>query len=147
LIRYPYGCIEQTTSSTRPLLYVGSIVEQIDPELAQLKIEDMVLSGINRVPGDGDTIGWVRYWPGSTEPVEWGTAYATHMLIDAKKAGYSVPEDRLQAVLGWIESRAAERESGKLAAASWHHYDEQAEAYLHYVLALAGKGKKARILS
>ncbi|HEY5951808.1 MAG TPA: hypothetical protein VIV40_40210, partial [Kofleriaceae bacterium] len=28
----------------------------------------------------------------------------------------------------------------------YHHYDEQAEAYLHYVLALAGKGKKARIL-
>ncbi len=146
LIRYPYGCIEQTTSSTRPLLYVGSIVEQIDPELAQLEIEDMVLSGINRIMSMETPSGGFGYWPGSTEPVEWGTAYATHMLLDAKKAGYSVPEDRLQAVLTWIENRAAERESGKAATPSWHHYDEQAEAYLHYVLALAGKGKKARIL-
>ena len=40
LIHYPYGCIEQTTSSTRPLLYVANIVEQIDPQLAQMKIED-----------------------------------------------------------------------------------------------------------
>jgi uncharacterized protein YfaS (alpha-2-macroglobulin family) len=146
LIRYPYGCIEQTTSSTRPLLYVGSIVEQIDPELAQLKIEDMVLSGIGRILSMETPSGGFGYWPGSTEPVEWGTAYATHMLLDAKKAGYSVPEDRLQAVLTWIENRAAERESRKLSTASWHRYDEQAEAYLHYVLALAGKGKKARIL-
>ena len=146
LIRYPYGCIEQTTSATRPLLYVGSIIEQIDPELAQLKIEDMVLAGINRVLAMETPSGGFGYWPGSTEPVEWGTAYATHMLLDAKKAGYPVPEDRLKSVLTWIEQRAAERERGKPAAASWHHYDEQAEAYLHYVLALAGKGKKARIL-
>jgi uncharacterized protein YfaS (alpha-2-macroglobulin family) len=146
LIRYPYGCIEQTTSSTRPLLYVGNIVEQVDPQLAQLKIEDMVLSGINRILSMETPSGGFGYWPGSTEPVEWGTAYATHMLLDAKKAGYSVPDDRLQAVLTWIENRAAERESGSTRTASWHHYDEQAEAYLHYVLALAGKGKKARIL-
>ena len=146
LIRYPYGCVEQTTSATRPLLYVGSIVEQIDPELAQLKIEDMVLSGINRILAMETPSGGFGYWPGSTEPVEWGTAYATHMLLDAKKAGYSVPADRLASVLTWIENRAAERERGRMNTASWHHYDEQAEAYLHYVLALAGKGKKARIL-
>jgi uncharacterized protein YfaS (alpha-2-macroglobulin family) len=146
LVRYPYGCIEQTTSSTRPLLYVGNIVEQVDPELAQLKIEDMVLSGINRIFSMETPEGGFGYWPGSTEPVEWGTAYATHMLLDAKKAGYSVPEDRLKAVLEWIENRASERDGGKLSTAGWHRYDEQAEAYLHYVLALAGKGKKARIL-
>ncbi|HEU4611549.1 MAG TPA: MG2 domain-containing protein, partial [Kofleriaceae bacterium] len=146
LIHYPYGCIEQTTSSTRPLLYVGNIVEQVDPALAQLKIEDMVISGINRVLSMETPSGGFGYWPGSTEPVEWGTAYATHMLLDAKKAGYAVPEDRLQSVLTWIENRAADRERGKVATPSWHYYDEQAEAYLHYVLALAGKGKKARIL-
>ncbi len=152
LIHYPYGCIEQTTSSTRPLLYVGSIVEQVDPQLAQLKIEDMVLSGINRILSMETPSGGFAYWPGSTEPVEWGTAYATHMLLDAKKLGYAVPEDRLQAVLTWIENRAAERESGSATKPGAHyhfegrHYDLQAEAYLHYVLALGGTGKKARIL-
>ena len=85
LIHYPYGCIEQTTSSTRPLLYVASLVEQVDPQLAELKIEDMVLSGINRVLSMQTPSGGFGYWPGATEPLEWATAYATHMLLDAQE--------------------------------------------------------------
>lgn len=146
LVHYPYGCIEQTTSSTRPLLYVSSLVEQVDPQLAELKIEDMVLSGINRVLSMETPSGGFGYWPGATEPLEWATAYATHMLLDAKKAGYAVPDDRLAEVLNWIEGRVAQYERGEYVHHDkWNHYDEQSEAYLHYVLALAGKGRKARI--
>jgi uncharacterized protein YfaS (alpha-2-macroglobulin family) len=146
LVHYPYGCIEQTTSSTRPLLYVSSLVEQVDPQLAELKIEDMVLSGISRVLSMETPSGGFGYWPGATEPLEWATAYATHMLLDAKKAGYAVPDDRLAEVLNWIEGRVAQYERGEYVHHDkWNHYDEQSEAYLHYVLALAGKGRKARI--
>ena len=146
LIHYPFGCIEQTTSSTRPLLYIGSLVEQIDPQLAELKLEDMVLSGISRVLSMETPSGGFGYWPGATEPLEWATAYATDMLLDAKKAGYAVPEDRLKEVLGWIDARVTAYERGeKIAHEPWNHYDEQSEAYLHYVLARANRGKKGRI--
>ncbi len=146
LIHYPYGCIEQTTSSTRPLLYVGPLVEQVDDKLAEMQIEDMVISGINRVLSMETPSGGFGYWPGSTEPLEWATAYATHMLLDAKKAGYAVPDDRMKEILGWIEGRVAQHERGEyIARDKWNHYDEQAEAYLHYVLAVAGKGHKARV--
>jgi hypothetical protein len=146
LIRYPFGCIEQTTSSTRPLLYVASLVEQVDPKLAELKLEDMVLSGINRVFSMETPSGGFGYWPGATEPLEWATAYATDMLLDAKKAGYAVPDDRLKEVLAWIDGRVTAYERGeKIPREPWNHYDEQSEAYLHYVLARAGKGKKGRI--
>jgi uncharacterized protein YfaS (alpha-2-macroglobulin family) len=148
LVHYPYGCIEQTTSSTRPLLYVANLVEQVDPQLAELKIEDMVLAGINRVFSMETPSGGFGYWPGATEPLEWATAYATDMLIDAKKRGYAVPDDRLNEVLRWIDNRVAAYERGEsVHHERWNHYDEQSEAYLHYVLARAGKGKKARILS
>jgi uncharacterized repeat protein (TIGR01451 family) len=148
LVHYPYGCIEQTTSSTRPLLYVANLVEQVDPQLAELKIEDMVLAGINRVFSMETPSGGFGYWPGATEPLEWATAYATDMLLDAQKRGYAVPEDRLKQVLGWIENRVAQYERGEeVAHQRWNHYDEQSEAYLHYVLARAGKGKKARVAS
>ncbi|MBC7977871.1 MAG: hypothetical protein H7138_23060, partial [Myxococcales bacterium] len=148
LMHYPYGCIEQTTSTTRPLLYVASLVEQIDPQLAELKIEDMVLAGINRVLSMETPSGGFGYWPGATEPLEWATAYATDMLLDAKKKGYAVPDDRLKEVLGWIDARVSAYERGaKIARDKWNHYDEQSEAYLHYVLARAGKGKKARLAS
>ncbi|HEY5935760.1 MAG TPA: MG2 domain-containing protein, partial [Kofleriaceae bacterium] len=148
LIQYPYGCIEQTVSSSRPLLYAGSLVEQIDPELAQYKIEDMVISGINRVLSMETASGGFGYWPGATEPLEWGTAYAMHFLLDAKKAGYAVPDDRMKEVLAWIENRVAQHEAGsRIRRDKWNYYDEQAEAYLHYVLAVAGKGKKGRVLA
>jgi uncharacterized protein YfaS (alpha-2-macroglobulin family) len=149
LIHYPYGCIEQTTSSTRPLLYIANIVEQVDPQLAELKIEDMVLSGIQRVFTMQTPAGGFAYWPGGTEPYDWATAYATHMLLDAKKLGYAVPSDRLDEVLRWIEGRVAEFEKGDRVTPDPYHgeYNAQSEAYLHYVLALAGKGKKARIQS
>ncbi|HEU4734032.1 MAG TPA: alpha-2-macroglobulin family protein, partial [Kofleriaceae bacterium] len=148
LVHYPYGCIEQTTSSTRPLLYVASLVEQVDPQLAELKIEDMVLAGINRVFSMETPSGGFGYWPGATEPLEWATAYATDMLLDARKRGYAVPDDRLRDVLGWIEERVAAYERGEtIHHERWNHYDEQSEAYLHFVLARAGKARKARILA
>jgi len=148
LIHYPYGCIEQTTSSTRPLLYVGALAEQVDPKLAALKLEDMVISGINRIFSMQTPAGGFGYWPGSTDPEDWSTAYAVHMLLDAKQAGYALPEDRLKEVLAWIDTRAAayERGLGKYDRHSSIYYDGQVQAYFHYVLALAGKGKKARIL-
>jgi uncharacterized protein YfaS (alpha-2-macroglobulin family) len=148
LVHYPYGCIEQTASSTRPLLYVANLVEQVDPGLAELKIEDMVLAGINRMFSMETPSGGFGYWPGSTEPLEWATAYATDTLLDARQRGYGVPEDRLNSVLAWIEGRVSAYERGeKIVHAKWNFYDEQSEAYLHYVLARAGKAKKARILA
>ncbi|HET9619857.1 MAG TPA: MG2 domain-containing protein [Kofleriaceae bacterium] len=146
LVHYPYGCIEQTASATRPLLYVTDLVEQVDPQLAERKIEDMVLAGINRVFSMEAPSGGFGYWPGATEPLEWATAYATDMLLDAKKRGYAVPDDRLAGVMAWIEGRVAAYERGQhVAHQKWNHYDEQSEAYLHYVLARAGKAHKARI--
>ncbi|HEY6174987.1 MAG TPA: alpha-2-macroglobulin family protein, partial [Kofleriaceae bacterium] len=148
LVHYPYGCIEQTTSSTRPMLYVASLIEEVDPQLAEARIEDMVLAGINRVFSMETPSGGFGYWPGATDPLEWATAYATDMLLDAKQRGYAVPEDRLKEVLGWIDGRVTQYERGvKITHEPWNHYDEQSEAYLHYVLARAGRGKKARILN
>jgi alpha-2-macroglobulin len=147
LVHYPYGCIEQTVSSTRPLLYITSLVEQVDPKLAELKVEDIVLAGINRIFAMETPSGGFGYWPGATDALEWATAYATDMLLDAKKAGYAVPDDRLKEVVNWIDARTSAYERGeKIIHEAWNHYDEQAEAYLHYVLARAGRGKKARIL-
>jgi hypothetical protein len=146
VVHYPYGCLEQTTSSTRPLLYLGELAEQLDPKLGQTRLTDMVQAGIARVLSMETPAGGLGYWPGATEPEEWATAYATHMLIDAKRAGYAVPDDRLAGILAWIDGRVSLRErGGRIHANRWGNYDEQAEAYLHYTLALAGKGKKARI--
>ncbi|HZH77482.1 MAG TPA: hypothetical protein VEY88_15770, partial [Archangium sp.] len=142
LVQYPHGCIEQTTSSTRPLLYVSELVDSVDPTLtASGKIEDMVLSGVRRVLSMQTASGGFGYWPGATEPVEWGTAYATHMLLDAQKLKYAVPQDRLDDALSWMNQQVTRRENGSSSG----HYNDGSEPYMHYVLAMAGKGHKARV--
>jgi len=143
LVHYPYGCIEQTTSATRPLLYVGALLEHVDAQLGEARFEDMVLAGIDRVFTMQTPAGGFGYWPGASEPLAWATGYATDMLLDARQRGYAVPEDRLKDVLGWIEGRVAQYQRG--APSPVDHEDAHAEAYLHYVLARAGKAQKARI--
>jgi hypothetical protein len=145
LIQYPHGCIEQTTSTTRPLLYVSKLLSSVDPALvARASVEDRVMSGIQRVFSMQTSEGGFAYWPGSDEPNYWGTAYATHMLLDARKAGYEVPAGRLDEALDWMDRLMSARSSDNDAihgeAFRYGH------AYLHYVLALNGKGRTAEIL-
>ena len=96
LIHYPYGCIEQTTSSTRPLLYVGNIVEQSIRSSRSSRSKTWCYRHQPRAV-DGDAVGRLRLLARARRSPSSGAPYATHMLLDAKKAGYAVPDDRLQA--------------------------------------------------
>ncbi len=134
LVRYPYGCIEQTTSTTRPLLYVRELVDRIDPDLvAQSSVDDMVSAGIERALSMQTPDGGFAYWPGGTWASEWGTAYATHMLLDAKQAGFEVPPSALDAALQWLEQRVGTRVTADATL-----------AYTHYVLALGDRARPAQ---
>lgn len=142
LVRYPYGCLEQTTSSTRPLLYLGSLVERVDPSLiADGGIEAMVMHGIERLRSMQTPEGGFAYWPGSSEPAYWATAYATHLLLDAQKLRFPVSQSTLDDALAWMERQVANHFPSNQT--DW--YSSNAEPYIHYVLALAGRPHKARI--
>ncbi|WP_224247755.1 Ig-like domain-containing alpha-2-macroglobulin family protein [Hyalangium gracile] len=143
LVRYPYGCIEQTTSSTRPLLFVSQLIDNVDPTLTgNKKVEDMVMAGVNRLLSMQTPSGGFAYWPGQTEPVAWGTAYATHLLLDAQKLKYPVPQDRLDDAVAWLGQELNRKENNVRRD---DHYGQSSEAYMHYVLSLSGKGRKARV--
>ena len=141
LVRYPHGCIEQTTSTTRPLLYVSQLVSQLDPEsLAKAgSVEAMVAAGIERILSMQTASGGFAYWPGGAHADDWGTTYATHLLLDAQKAGFAVPQDRLDSAVDYLDQSVTRRSSS--SGQGYRH----SEAYMHYVLARAGKGKKARV--
>jgi uncharacterized protein YfaS (alpha-2-macroglobulin family) len=135
LVQYPYGCIEQTTSSTRPMLFVDRLLQQVDPEIAaDHGISKRVNHGIRRVLSMQTGSGGFAYWPGSDAPHAWATAYATHMLLDARERGYDVPDASLDQALRWMESQV---DAG--ASDGWRY----GLPYMHYVLARAGRGRKA----
>ncbi len=143
LIHYPYGCIEQTTSSTMPLLYIGDVMSVVDPDaLKDKNIKDMVYSGINRLLSMQTISGGFAYWPGGSEPVLWGTAYATHLLVKAKELGYDVPQSALNDALKFMEEALTSRRY------QWnksHYYYGDSEPYMAFVLGLAGRHQKATL--
>ena len=145
LLHYPYGCIEQTTSATRPLLFLPQLIGSVDPTVVpQGGVERFAQAGIERVLSMQTPSGGFGYWPGDREPNLWGTAYATHMLLDAKKLKYPVPQGRIDEAIAFLENEITnrfEKETNWNQAGWWEEY---AEPYMHYVLAVAGKPRKAR---
>ncbi|ULQ60112.1 alpha-2-macroglobulin [Brucepastera parasyntrophica] len=129
LISYPHGCIEQTTSSVFPQLFLDKVLTLTDDEISKTRTN--IAAGIQRIATFQTYSGGLSYWPGNADPNEWGTSYAGHFLICAQQAGYTVPETLLNK---WTEFQ-------KNRAASWSGSDSQSilnQAYRLYTLALGG---------
>ncbi len=128
LIHYPYGCIEQTTSSVLPQLHLKEFLGR-DREKAK-EIDLNINEGIKRLRRFQLPSGGFAYWPGNKKVNIWGTHYAGHFLAEAKKLGYHVPDDLYNRWLRFEESRAL------------MSVDSLTERlYGLYVLALAGKAQ------
>ncbi|MCP4503234.1 MAG: hypothetical protein GY822_25130 [Deltaproteobacteria bacterium] len=147
LLRYPHGCIEQTTSKTRPLLFLANLVGHTNPALfAKDSVEKRVMAGVNRVFSMQTSLGGFSYWPGGTDPTHWGTAYATHMLLDALEAGYPVEKTRVDEAIAWMERELTHRYEKLSKSNNQYSVYKNSEPYFHYVVARAGRGRKGRIL-
>jgi uncharacterized protein YfaS (alpha-2-macroglobulin family) len=135
LIEYPYGCLEQTVSSTRPLIFLPTLAESVDPSLLDEhdNLDEMVQHGVDRVMSMQLSSGAFGYWPSTYSPHSWTTAYAVGMLLDAREAGFEVPQSRLDRALEWLGN--AVRQSKY----------EDAHPMAHYVLARAGEADRAAI--
>jgi uncharacterized protein YfaS (alpha-2-macroglobulin family) len=98
LIHYPYGCIEQTVSSVFPQLYLKTILKTSESE--ERTIDANIRAGIQRLQNFQLASGAFSYWPGCRDVSGWGTDYAGHFLVEAKKLGYPVPEALFR---NWLE--------------------------------------------
>ena len=90
LIKYPYGCLEQTTSSIFPQLYVDNFMELSPKEKDE--INENLEKGIERLEKFQLGNGSMSYWIGEDYTSEWGTNYAYFFLLSAIDKGYYVPE-------------------------------------------------------
>lgn len=135
LLRYPHGCIEQTTSSAFPQLYVKNVREMTNDEKAY--IDGNIKAAINRIRSFVTSEGGFGYWPGHDDTDEWGTNYAGHFLLEAQKQGYVVPAGILNNWKKYQLSRASHW-SGKTS----EPWNDLVQAYRLYTLALAGSPDK-----
>ncbi|POS01825.1 hypothetical protein Q361_10714 [Flavobacterium croceum DSM 17960] len=130
LIQYPHGCVEQTTSSVFPQLYLSDVIDLDASKKAT--IQKNVTAGIQKLAGFQLANGGFSYWQGLHEADDWGSSYAGHFLIEAETKGYVIPVGFKQKWIGYQQKMAKQ----------WHfegrYQTDLAQAYRLYTLALAG---------
>jgi len=147
LVRYPYGCLEQTVSAAFPQLYLTDIVKLFpkasgrnfydggspgyNVQQAILKVESMQLYN-----------GGLSLWPQGGNADWWATAYTAHFLIEAKTAGFEVNKKVLDGILKFLAQKVKEREMETYfyfenGALKSRNIPRREILYSAYVLALA----------
>jgi hypothetical protein len=139
LLRYPYGCAEQTVSPVFAQLYLDKLTKLTKEQESRRR--NNVLAGLERLRGFQTSGGGMAYWPGGRDPHPWASNYVLHFLVEAERAGFNVPLDL---------KNNLERFQAKVAA-NWRQnndpfYDtntqrQRDQAYRLYGLALAGKAE------
>lgn len=131
LIRYPHGCVEQTTSSVFPQVAITQLME-LSPD-QQKKIQSNVVAGINRLRGFQTSAGGFAYWPGEVSTNDWASSYVGHFLVEAERSGYHIPADTRAR---WVAYQ-------QRSANNWVRHGDRSDliqAYRLYTLALSGSG-------
>jgi hypothetical protein len=131
LIQYPHGCLEQTTSSVFPQLFLADIFDLTADKKHQ--IQNNIEKGIERLGHFQQANGGMSYWIGENYANDWGTSYAGHFMLEAAKKGFVLP---LTFTSNFVRYQ-------KKAVRNWspgysNNKTDLAQAYRLYTLALAG---------
>ena len=138
LLHYPYGCVEQTTSSLLPWLTVRDLRATL-PELAKsdAEITEVVNRGVNLLLSMQTSSGGLSYWPGGREPTLWGSAYGGLALALAQKQKFAVPAPEAKKLFGYL----SEQLRGTAKDTTGYGLSDRCLAV--YTLAIAGKPEPA----
>lgn len=131
LIRYPYGCVEQTTSSAFPQLYLD-VVSELSPAKKRA-IERNMRRAIDRLSTFQNSNGGLSYWAGNSGVSEYGSVYAAHFLLEAKNRGYNVHQEFIEKLMSYLDGRSNQFDNQK------QKWARNTQAYRLYVLAKYGK--------
>jgi uncharacterized protein YfaS (alpha-2-macroglobulin family) len=94
LLMYPYGCLEQTTSSAYPLVFIdeaGATAFGMKPLSREERAKRLDVA-FGRLAGMQQPQGGFGLWNNASPYEAWLSAYVTGFLQDAREAGFAVPE-------------------------------------------------------
>lgn len=135
LIGYPHGCLEQTTSKLMGQIYLTDVMSLSEQEREEISYN--IKSGINKLTRMQHSSGGFGYWSSSSSAHDWGSSYAGHFLIIAKKKGYNVPDYVLS---NWEQYQ--KRQANNWSVVEKKYYSSAAQeieqAYRLYTLAQTG---------
>ncbi|MBK8097245.1 MAG: hypothetical protein IPK26_09060 [Planctomycetes bacterium] len=135
LLRFPYGCCEQTASQGMGLLACQALLPRLwdanDPRLPQASA--LVQAAVDRLfllQTDGGGFGW---WSPRGEEWDYGTVHALDFLLSAQDAGATLPPVALAAAIDRLQ-RLVER-----------HPDLSMRCHAIEVLSRAGRAVQPRL--
>jgi uncharacterized protein YfaS (alpha-2-macroglobulin family) len=139
LIRYPHGCIEQTTSSGFPQLYVDKLLELNQKQ--RNEVPENIQATINRLKLFQTSDGGFSYWPGEPTASDWGSNYGGHFILEAKNLGYRLPPNMLSRWTKFQKKLARQwtYKSGGFRDHGIYNHNDLMQSYRLYTLALAGE--------
>ncbi|MBI3676033.1 MAG: alpha-2-macroglobulin family protein [Proteobacteria bacterium] len=127
LDKYPYGCIEQTTSRAMPLLYFNDLAPLAGLPKDQA-LHDRIQESVDNVLDMQNYAGNFGMWGPGSDADPFISVFALDFLNQAKMKGYVVPNEALRRGTGWLKSTA-----------SSDSFNDGQRAYAFYVLARMGQ--------
>lgn len=146
LVRYPYGCVEQTVSAAFPQLYLADLTQTLGKTLDESQNPDEnVRAAIAKLQTMQRYDGGLNYWQGGTYASWWGSVYAANFLMEAQKAGFEVSEEFMENLYNYLSQQVRRKSTN-----DYYYYDASGKRvvkkiapksvfYSLYVLAMAGK--------
>jgi len=133
LIKYPYGCLEQISSSA----FVQLMLDQLSDlsETQKLESDNNIRATIRKIPNYQLASGGLALWPGTSGASLWAGSYAGHFMLLAEQKGYVIPglvKDK------WLKFQKARVNSYSNRSDYLGDSDLQ-QAYRLYTLALANQ--------
>lgn len=129
LIQYPHGCVEQTTSSAFPQLFLSDIFNLTKEK--NKEIEKNIKLAIDKLSDFQLSNGALSYWQGGNYVSEWGTTYAGHFMFEAEKKGYVLP---INFKYNWIQYQKKKARNWRFSSNRYNN-DDVGQAYRLYILA------------
>ena len=143
LEHYPYYCSEQTVSRFLPNAVTYRLFKQLGMDDPQLKasLETNLTAGLQRLYALQHLDGGWGWWE-DDDSQAYLSAYVVQGLVEAKKAGYAVDQDRLDKGVAYLESFLNADESSTQSAHSQFSILNSQCSQLHPLR--PGRGRQAR---
>lgn len=127
LLMYPYGCLEQTTSSAYPLVFIDEAAAKaykINPLSREERAQRLQVA-MERLMGMQKPSGGFGLWSADSPYEAWLSAYVTGFLQDTKDAGFAVPEDFYKKAMGSLSLEFQKASGYQLAPVTQCKGDEE----------------------
>ena len=123
LDRYPYGCLEQTTSRALPLIYFNQVAQVwVGQQATVAGLRERVQEAMQRILTFQDAGGGFGLWNAESAVDRWLSAYAMDFLVRARQDRYLVPETAYQRGLKYLQEQLNGSDAFGEQDLSWRAY-------------------------